>query len=600
MINQKLTVPIVVLGLLLGLLSATAAENKSKKDSLISLQKNTKTPKEKVKLYVELSKYYSQMDLDSSFYYSFMAMELSKKIDYSTGVGLSMSSLGTLHVQNDSLLLALEYLDESLDFIEDCDCDSLKAEVYLAIGQIHYLHDNYFDAQEFFIRSLQLAEKKALNVILFELYTWMADMYNTMENIDDAEFYYLKSLEYSDTIVHDYNTVLSFYNLGNFYENKGELSTAKIYIRRAIDIAQKKQFYLQYPALYNEIGHIEYNSGNYKKALEYYQMAEESIADIDSANLLNIKYWSAYAAFNIGKCYYKLGNYRMAIDLFNKARIAALRKNLIRLGVMASEYLGKSHERLGKYDIALGFYKDYFYLHDSIMSVQNVTRVTKLEMDYRYMKEFHKKRVKRLEMERAYTKTVHRYKMLAVIGILTLFIVILFFVIYRNKQRAKTKQEKLEQEKLKVEKDLLEKDLEFKDRELTTSMIYLLKKNNFLHDITKELKVGINQNKHSNVKAYRDIVNRLNASLGKDAWDEFEARFNSVHQSFSCKLVKDFPELTPNELKLCSFLKLNMTTKDIETITFQSNNTITVARHRLRLKLKLDRDDNLVTFLSKY
>jgi len=88
--------------------------------------------------------------------------------------------------------------------------------------------------------------------------------------------------------------------------------------------------------------------------------------------------------------------------------------------------------------------------------------------------------------------------------------------------------------------------------------------------------------------------------MTKESWEEFEFRFNYVHNDFYDKLVEDFPDLTPNELKLSAFLKLNMTTKDIATITYQSNHSITVARHRLRIKLGLERDDNLISFLSKY
>ena len=97
-----------------------------------------------------------------------------------------------------------------------------------------------------------------------------------------------------------------------------------------------------------------------------------------------------------------------------------------------------------------------------------------------------------------------------------------------------------------------------------------------------------------------DIIKEMDANMSKESWEEFEFRFNDVHNEFYDNLIKDFPDLTPNELKLCAFLKLNMTSKDIATITYQTNHSITVARHRLRIKLGLERDDNLISFLSKY
>jgi hypothetical protein len=176
----------------------------------------------------------------------------------------------------------------------------------------------------------------------------------------------------------------------------------------------------------------------------------------------------------------------------------------------------------------------------------------------------------------------------------------LIFIIVRSRQKTRLKEQEILREKLANDKKNLKKIIGEKNRELTTSVMFLLKKNNFLHNFSEDLKESVKSNKHAHIKSYQDLLKRLNASLSRDAWEEFETRFNEVHQDFNKNLLRDFPSLTPNELKLCAFLKLNMTTKDIETITYQSNNTITVARHRLRTKLGLSRDDNLVTFLSKY
>jgi DNA-binding CsgD family transcriptional regulator len=71
-----------------------------------------------------------------------------------------------------------------------------------------------------------------------------------------------------------------------------------------------------------------------------------------------------------------------------------------------------------------------------------------------------------------------------------------------------------------------------------------------------------------------------------------------VHQEFYQRLNEMFPDLTPNEKKLAAFLRLNMTTKDISAITYQSTDSIKIARSRLRHKLGLTQDDNLIAFLE--
>lgn len=83
------------------------------------------------------------------------------------------------------------------------------------------------------------------------------------------------------------------------------------------------------------------------------------------------------------------------------------------------------------------------------------------------------------------------------------------------------------------------------------------------------------------------------------SWEDFEIRFQQVYTGFYKKLNTDYPDLTPNELRLCAFFRLNMTTKEIAAITYQSANSIVVARYRLRKKLGMEKEENLVSFLSK-
>ena len=82
-------------------------------------------------------------------------------------------------------------------------------------------------------------------------------------------------------------------------------------------------------------------------------------------------------------------------------------------------------------------------------------------------------------------------------------------------------------------------------------------------------------------------------------WEEFEVRFAKTHGDFYDRLVKAFPDITLNERRLCAFLKLDMTTKEISTITGQSIRAIEIARTRLRKKFSLNQSDiSLFEFLS--
>ena len=80
----------------------------------------------------------------------------------------------------------------------------------------------------------------------------------------------------------------------------------------------------------------------------------------------------------------------------------------------------------------------------------------------------------------------------------------------------------------------------------------------------------------------------------------FENLFQEIHQDFYKRLIGKHPDLTKNELRLCAFLKSNLTTKEIATITQQSYNSITIARHRLKKKMELEENENLDHYLIAF
>ena len=81
-------------------------------------------------------------------------------------------------------------------------------------------------------------------------------------------------------------------------------------------------------------------------------------------------------------------------------------------------------------------------------------------------------------------------------------------------------------------------------------------------------------------------------------WQEFETHFNQVDANFYQRLIARFPTLTSNEKKLCAFIRLNLSTKEICAITQRSQKSIEMARTRLRQRLNLLRDQPLSAVIA--
>ncbi len=98
----------------------------------------------------------------------------------------------------------------------------------------------------------------------------------------------------------------------------------------------------------------------------------------------------------------------------------------------------------------------------------------------------------------------------------------------------------------------------------------------------------------------RSVIHDLQHQHSEGFWDEFNVHFKETHADFYSRLSKEFPGLSPNEMKLCAFLKLNLSTKEISMITRKNEHSIKITRYRLRQRLGLSREDNLVMFLGRY
>jgi DNA-binding CsgD family transcriptional regulator len=94
------------------------------------------------------------------------------------------------------------------------------------------------------------------------------------------------------------------------------------------------------------------------------------------------------------------------------------------------------------------------------------------------------------------------------------------------------------------------------------------------------------------------LVKKISKELDTDKqWEVFESHFESVHEAFLKRLKTQYPDLSPRELKLCAYLRLNISSKEIAALMNISTRGVEISRYRLRKKLQLSRNDNLTDFI---
>ncbi len=140
--------------------------------------------------------------------------------------------------------------------------------------------------------------------------------------------------------------------------------------------------------------------------------------------------------------------------------------------------------------------------------------------------------------------------------------------------------------------------MESKKRELTTGALRLIQLSEMNSNLISDLEKISEHTDDEGNELIMKMISSFNIRSDENFWQEFESRFENVYENFYLKLNQLFPELTSGEKKLCAFLRLNLSSKDIAAITFKDPQSIDMARYRLRKKLNLKQEENLIEFLT--
>jgi DNA-binding CsgD family transcriptional regulator len=161
--------------------------------------------------------------------------------------------------------------------------------------------------------------------------------------------------------------------------------------------------------------------------------------------------------------------------------------------------------------------------------------------------------------------------------------------------------ESLEAEKklVQLEKEKFESEMDHKNRQLASSIGGLLKKNEFLIQLKDDLyRIAQAESTTRTGEKLSKIISRVDENIentGED--DQFEDHFDAVHDNFLKTLKKQYPQLTPKDLRLCAYLRMNLSTKEIAPLMNISPRGVEISRYRLRKRMNLPHDINLTDFM---
>ncbi len=174
----------------------------------------------------------------------------------------------------------------------------------------------------------------------------------------------------------------------------------------------------------------------------------------------------------------------------------------------------------------------------------------------------------------------------------------------KKQYEAETSEKKKEIKELKNQQ--LQYELRHKSQELASSTMNLIRKNEMLQEIIDNIsKVSGELKKSTDVSSILSQLNRMERSIKQnieqdDNWKRFEENFDLVYENYLKRLNEAYPSLSVSDKKLCAYLKMDLTSKDIAQLMNMTLRSVEMNRYRLRKKLELDRDVNLGEFLQRF
>lgn len=174
---------------------------------------------------------------------------------------------------------------------------------------------------------------------------------------------------------------------------------------------------------------------------------------------------------------------------------------------------------------------------------------------------------------------------------------------YTDLQEGHDKVVKESEEKIgQLKQEKAETELAYKQRELVATSMHLVQKKEILETVKNGLKdIRKKTEDPAITKLIQDLILMLRQdAIFDDGWKQFLAHFNEMNEDFFRHLKADFPDLTPKDLKLCAYLRMNLSTKEMAALQNVTVRGIEASRYRLRKKFNISAEVNLTEFLMSY
>ncbi len=509
--------------------------------------------------------------------------------------------------------------------------NKIMLEIHKVLSEDYYnnLYEIQTNANRILKSAIELKDTLLINEangILYEIYTYslsynqMNELVNSMINFfnnSDKFNHLLTNWKYHRAALYHYqelnDSALVYYQeLKDIYtENKdtvGLIKTSVNILSLKTDKNKYEQNYQQFITIYKllddyngalkyqlifgvykQLGQLEYEQENYDNAKALFKMSGSGYAKINNDLKHYFEGKHIYTNYLLGKIAFKKKDYLYSLEITDSLLIAIsknrleifseLHYKLLQLKVQCLLVSGQKDK--GIETITLLSEAEEIYRNEEREAQKKIT-LAKLRID---------KEKKEVETELKYEKEIYRlnslkqkYTLFGLIIIFGILIILMFFIRNRFLMRRKL---------LLKEKELLQEKLAGKERKLVSSLIHTAKNTDFLNKLLSRFKtISSKENIFDDIKKEIKELIRF-----ENEWKTIKKHFEDVHPDFFTKLQSKVSSLTEYEMKLCAYLLINLTNKELSGLLGIEISSVKSAKNRLKKKLNISQEDSIYKFL---
>ena len=460
-------------------------------------------------------------------------------------IGMCLQQMGKICYAQGHYAQSLEYHQQADKLFKQLHEQGLLADNLNDMGVVYEQNFNKKSSRKQYDQALKLYKLTHNHIGLGETYGHIGHLYEKEQRYDSAFYYQRHALKEYQLAEYKQGEGKIYENLGSIHEDLVRYDSAKYYFDESLKLYKAVNNEVSSIEVINNLGDIFRKTGDYKQALKYTRTALS--LSIATKN----EYQQASAYRDMAKSYNLTGQNDSAYYYMELSR-----KHVLHL------YSDESNKQMSFLQIIYNIDKK----NDEIAALEN-------------------------------SKKVNLISSVAVVVVILLLIIMGALTISR--QRLKLRENKAIAEKNEQLNQAQQEQLELKSRELTTHTLQVIQHNNFLDSLRTKLDEMIKEDKRDQKKQLQQLVRQLNQNINHDQqWKDFTQIFEQLHQSFFDNLKAHCEELTVNDIRLIALLKMNMSSKDMAVIFGISQDSLRVARYRLRKKLNIGQGDNLSTFIQ--